>query len=127
MDGEDCDRFYLFLAVRGGQFYRFDRAKGESITKNGRDAGEKSRSNRTRLDFDLAWRASVPQLGRVLFPAAIAQDQLFLRTSGSQFVANLLAYAEVEVVDLAATLEQDRILRVRDQYRRSEASPAGSR
>ena len=62
--------------MRRGQFYRFDGTKGESITKNGRDAGEKSRSSRTRLDFDLAWRASGAQLGRVLFPAAIALDQL---------------------------------------------------
>ncbi len=54
LDGEDSDRFYLFLAVRRGQFYRFD-TKGESITKKRRDAGEKSRSSRTRLDFDLAW------------------------------------------------------------------------
>src|SRR5438067_7352049 len=83
LDGEDCDRFYLFLAVRRGQFYRFDGTKGESITQNRRDAGEKSRSSRTRLDFDLAWRASGAQLGRVLFPAAIALDQCFVRTSGS--------------------------------------------
>ena len=82
LDGEDSDRFYLFLAVRRGQFYRFD-TKGESITKKRRDAGEKSRSSRTRLDFDLAWRASGAQLGRVLFPAAIAFDQCFVRTSGS--------------------------------------------
>ena len=68
--------------MRRGQFYRFDGTKGESITKDRRDAGEKSQSSRTRLDFDLAWRASGAQLGRVLFPAAIALDQCFVRTVG---------------------------------------------
>src|SRR6266576_5586712 len=77
LDGEDCDRFYLFLAVRRGQFYRFDGAKGESITKNGRDAGEKSRSSRRRLDFDLAWRASGARPRRVLSRQPMGLDQCF--------------------------------------------------